>query len=795
MAENNFSYGGRYYQSANADAQSIKDNFLIRLEEFDIIMSDIRRNPMKGSVQHYLLLGRRGSGKSTLLRRIQVEINEDEALQKKYVPINLAEEQANIYRLFDLLNEIIDELEEKGIEVNRPDEDEDCNAYTRLLFSALHGAIEKSGKKVVLLLDNIDRIFENLHEDQGLVREMLLNFDDIKIIGGSTRMSEHFWKYDEPFYEFFRVLKLEKLSAEETKKLLLHWAEKPGYEELKNFVENRQGQLETVRQLTDGLPRTLQFFVNILINKEQESAYEYMRQIMDVMTPLYQERLNTLPASQRKIVLQMAFLWESVGAGEIADASHMRNNLVSAQLKQLIDKGIAEKVDSAGTKKILYRLSERFFNLWLIFTQGSPKEKRRAKYLTIFMENFYDGDSIRELPQRHLVVLHEKTQSSQRAAMLTKALAQSRFVDSDTRDELIQLTIELPDLTEDIKAHLPPTIASILNEIEALIGEEKWDKAQKIANEIDQDDGVKEATLGLILLSSGERKRAIEQYEKAAEKGMYIIYYELGKLYMAEKDLVKAEKNLKLAVEHVDERAYSILARLYDLQEEYNLAVENYLSAIKKGDNEALPALARLHARHNHDDLAEKYWLMAVGKNVEYSNSNIGLHYFSQKNYDAAEHYFRIAIERKEYESAAMLAFMHYIRGQNKEEARSLIELSKNIRGFENVSILVDVWSGNMSNVIHGIENIILHQGYSLLVSVLENLLYHYQTNMVLMTFENPHYGSRVREHFEPLYYAALVLADVEEKQKLRIPPEMEQTVRAILQKVKEKQEFYYGKK
>src|SRR5882724_340774 len=92
-----------FYQNANAEASVIKDNFLIRQIEYEIIIEDIRRNRRQTSTQHYLLVGRRGSGKSTLLKRLQVEIETDSKLRQLYIAINPAEEQANIYRLYDLL--------------------------------------------------------------------------------------------------------------------------------------------------------------------------------------------------------------------------------------------------------------------------------------------------------------------------------------------------------------------------------------------------------------------------------------------------------------------------------------------------------------------------------------------------------------------------------------------------------------------------------------------------------------------------------------------------------------------
>ncbi len=134
-------------------------------------------------------------------------------------------------------------------------------------------------------------------------------------------MTEYFWSYNQPFYEFFRVLQLQPLDSAEVKTLLLNWAEKLQIPKLKQFVEKRPGQLETIRILTDGLPRTLQFFVSILLTHDEETGYDYLQLLMDKVTPLYQERLNYLPPSQRRIVLQMAFSWDAVGAKELAQAA------------------------------------------------------------------------------------------------------------------------------------------------------------------------------------------------------------------------------------------------------------------------------------------------------------------------------------------------------------------------------------------------------------------------------------------------------------------------------------------
>jgi Cdc6-like AAA superfamily ATPase len=178
----------QFYQSANInDCKVIKENFIIRIKEFQLILSDLVNDPMKESVQHYLILGRRGSGKSTLLKRIECEIKTDDFLKEKYEVINFAEEQGSIHRLFDLFEEIIKVLIDSGYE-GLPDTEtlqipENYAEYASELFGFIQKSIRGKNKKLVLLIDNIDKVFLNIKEDAQIFREILLNYDDLKIIG------------------------------------------------------------------------------------------------------------------------------------------------------------------------------------------------------------------------------------------------------------------------------------------------------------------------------------------------------------------------------------------------------------------------------------------------------------------------------------------------------------------------------------------------------------------------------------------------------------------------------------
>jgi TPR repeat protein/DNA-binding transcriptional regulator GbsR (MarR family) len=763
MANKLFAPGFQFYQSANADAEKVKENFLIRLNEFNIIIDDIRRQPKQGSVQHFLLIGRRGSGKSTLLKRLQIELETDVELTQRFIAINLAEEQANIYKLYDLLEAVVDELNYHDIEVESPAWEDDTQQYARDLFAAIHKALDKAGRKLVFLLDNIDRIFENLDEDASLLREYLLNYDDLKIIGGSTKMTEHFWKHNKPFYQFFRVLELNKLTSEEIKTLLLNWSERLNLPELKDFVHKKPGQLETVRLLTDGLPRTLQFFVNILLTRTQETGYEYLRLIMDNVTPLYQERLNSLPPSQRKIVLQMAFLWEGVGAKEIAEATKMETKVISAQLKQLTDKGLVDRLET-GNKNHLYRLSERFFNLWLIFTQGSPKEKRKAKCLTIFMENFYDAQEIVRIATEHLEMLQSGNPVANKAALITKALAQSRYITYIMRDKLIGNTLALQNMADELRVQLPHTSEQIFNEVDEAIKKKDFGKALRIASEVEHEDGYREFLQGYIYWVREINLEAQNYLQTAFNKDFKYCSLMLAETYKATNNLELAEKYYLIAIDQHMLNADYELGELYKRQSKWEQAESLLLKALEKGEWRAALSLGTIYSKIDKKEEAVKYSQIAINHEV------IG--------------------------SALQLAMFYYSQNKNKERVKELVDQERKFSQFESTplelfAIAVDVWIGQLSNLESRIERLLEGEDWGPINSFLILMLVHHQVNLVTKLFANPTFGEKLKEENLPLYYTTLLLAEKEQNLDLKIPPELKEMVEAQVASIISMREIY----
>ncbi|WP_336734961.1 tetratricopeptide repeat protein, partial [Chryseobacterium sp. VD8] len=257
----------------------------------------------------------------------------------------------------------------------------------------------------------------------------------------------------------------------------------------------------------------------------------------------------------------------------------MESKLISANLKTLVQKGIVDKIETSK-KNHLYRISERFFNMWLIFTQGNPEQKRKAKCLSIFLENWYNALDFKTLANDHISLLKDKKLDYEKALIFSKALSQAKYISIEQRDLILELTETLNDKnTKATLIHLPKKSKEIFKEIIEATEKKDYKKAIEITQSIEnEEDGLK--------------------------------FSFLGGLYNEQNNYQEAEKYYLLAIDKGDNDALFNLALLYKSQKNYQEAEKYYLLAIDKGDNDALFNLANLYYDQKNYQEAEKYYLL-----------------------------------------------------------------------------------------------------------------------------------------------------------------------------------------
>ena len=651
------------YQNANQSYQTVIDNFVIRNKEFERIINDLKITGIEDSYQHVVFVGRRGSGKSTLLRRIQAEIVCNADLNQNYVAVNLSEEQTGIYKLFDLWDYVIRDLNTQkfGIEeVNFRAYKNDLVAYNRILHSQIIEALRKANKRLVLLVDNFDRVLKNADEDTAFLREVLMNYKEIRIIGGSTVMSEHFWKYDKPFYQFFTIKRLEALSLKDIEALLFHWAEISGVDEIKNIINKYPGKIQSIRMLTDGSPRTMLLFVDMLLNRTEQNGYHYLQNIVDKATPIYQERLGTLSPAQAKVLTELAFFWEAATVEQLIQPCKMEGKTISALMSQLVSLRYVEKIDS-DTKNKLYRLEERFFNLWINMTQGGPQQRHEAKALTAFLEIWYDQTELQGLAKDFYASLRTRNIKPDYVESMSHALLKSKVLDTSLKQDLI---LDITKYTSNIPNQI---IKEAFGDFDSAITKafetENYEKVINILELSDIEDGKRNFGLGLANQNLKHYDLAEKYYIEAIEKGNNDAIYNLANLYGYQGKTDLAEKYYIEAIEKGNNDAIYNLANLYGYQGKTDLAEKYYIEAIEKGVIDAINNLAILYKNQGNTDLAEKYYVEAIERGNIDAIYNLANLYKNQGNTDLAEKYYLKAIEKGNIDAIVNLAILYKNQG------------------------------------------------------------------------------------------------------------------------------------
>jgi len=383
------------YNPNEIEKKEFLESFVVRNEIFQEIFDDIKRTDFSVPSQHFVIIGQRGQGKTTLLRKLHLEIEGDEGLSSFVLPVQLAEEQYQIRslcRLWEVIGEYLENIYPQyfGDIVDTMEQHTQDDDYEFDCFGYLEREIKGQQKKVVLLVDNIDEFFGKLKvKETRHLREILLTSSAFKIIGGSTKMFEQHYDYSKPFYEFFKIIRLMGLDKHETITFLGAIARTEQKEKIATIIQNQYAKIETLRQLTGGVPRTLVMLFDIFMDGDG-NAFDDLVKVLDEATPLYKHRMDDLPPVLQEIVHTLALNWDGMLTKEIAHKTKLQSKEVSAQLKQLKKYQIVESI-SIG-KNNIYKIEERFFNIWYLMRYGRKKERNRVEWLVRFLATWYSKD-------------------------------------------------------------------------------------------------------------------------------------------------------------------------------------------------------------------------------------------------------------------------------------------------------------------------------------------------------------------------------------------------------------------
>ncbi len=731
------------FNPGNQSEKQIRENFSIRLKEFKSILKIIQDDQMDYPPQHFIILGVRGSGKTTLLLRVYYELKSDKKINTWLIPVIFNEEQYSVNKLFKLWEKIASELEHESENydglLGLMQAKDEIDGYEEHCYEMLFEALKKHKNKICIFIDNIGDILQKLtKKEQQRLREVLITNNSIRIIGGTAIALESTYKYDEPFYEYFKIIHLNELKSKETREFLLELDKINGSKKIQEIIDNNPGRIEALRIITGGVPRTIVLLYEIFINDSNGDSFKYLEVLLDRATPLYKHRMDDLSSQQQEIIDCIALNWDAIAVKEIARITRMESKAVSSQLRLLEKNNIVIK-KATSTKNHLYQVKERFFNIWYMMRNGRKSDKNKVKWLTKFLELWCGRDSLDEMIDKHLLKLKSEKVYDKYAYSLSEAYAQM----TPSPEKQYHLLSSTKEYLESQKSDL--------------------------VNELSKSDFE-------YLLGSIDSQLKDGQYEKAFD--------------LLNKKVLNT--NLKDVF-----KAFMYHIFFNDIDK----SIEYYLLAIKKGSTLAMRYLANIYHSDIKDyNNAKKYYLMAIDKNDKKAMNNLALLYDIELNdFKNAEKYYLMAINKNDKEAMENLAFLYLQQNKNKKKAEELstkaLETGNNPIEQKISHATILLWNNKFNNALDFSTQILeddeIIKNYTENIELLINLLIaKEQYNFVYKIFEeNKH---QIKDRLKPIYYALMhFMQDKYPDEIKKMGDELKETVESIIKVILELREKY----
>jgi hypothetical protein len=390
------------YNPARVPQDEFLKGFILRQQEFRRIWVDMLDSRLDAIDPHFLITGQRGMGKTSLMLKVAYEIQLEPSLSDWLLPVLLPEEMYGVPDLLSFWLMVGNALESIGLEIfsGLGAELEDLAAQDdeQMIMEAIIARLRTPARKIVVFIDNFGDMLDRLSEKEvHRLREICSTAKWLRIVAASARVLEHTYSYDKPFFDFFHPIALRGLTQEDARLFLEGMAAlEPDErrEEILETIKNRPDRLETVRRLSGGVPRLLALLYTFVSRDPESSVLADLEGVLDQVTAYYKHRVEELPKQQQVLLHHVAMAWDAVGTGEIAKAARMESRVVSANLRHLVSNNILEQVDTGG-KNHLYRLQERFLNIWYLMRMAGTKDASRMKWLVAFLETWLEGPQLR----------------------------------------------------------------------------------------------------------------------------------------------------------------------------------------------------------------------------------------------------------------------------------------------------------------------------------------------------------------------------------------------------------------
>ena len=369
--------------------EEVIEQFAVRERELDMVLEVLRGNINSPSCQDVLVVASRGRGKTMLLARVAAELNTDDELCRCFLPVRFMEESHEVFNLADFWLDTLFHLARESVKHDPDLAGELRETHADLtdrwreemladrVLAAVLDAADRLGKKLVLMVENLQALCENVEDDFGWqLRDALESEPRIMLLATATSRFEGLEDAGEPFFELFRIVDLEPLGTEECRHL---W-------EVVSGDEVSEHEIRPLEILTGGNPRLLVIVAGFAQHRSLRQLMEELVMLIDDHTEYFRGHLEVLGRGERRVYLALIDLWRPSSTGEIAARARMEVRPVSTMLGRLVNRG-AVVVEGTGRKR-LYAAAEPLYSIYYKLRRERD-EVTVVRNLIHFMVAFY----------------------------------------------------------------------------------------------------------------------------------------------------------------------------------------------------------------------------------------------------------------------------------------------------------------------------------------------------------------------------------------------------------------------
>jgi len=664
--------------TGNKSKQSLIGGYVIRINEFESIFKNLTETSSNNHKQNYLIIGQRGAGKTSLMHRINYAIEDHKKLSKSIIPIMFTEEQYYLSELVNLWENVAIYLEDHYAWSNLSNEMERIifqeNDFERKAYELLCSRLKEADKTLVLFIENISMFYNKLTtEELSKISDILIKDNFIRLIGTSTTFVDGSIDFTNTAFSYFKIIQLDGLNKEECENLLLKIADQyDKTDQMKVIIENHPGRIEALRRLTGGIPRTISYLFQIFLDNENGKAIKDLYLLIDTLTLLYKSELDRLSTQQQKVIDIIARKWDAIAVKDIVKGTRLESKNISKILAALEKDQLIEKVNT-DSKNHLYRIRERFMNIWYLMRFGRKHDKENVIWLVRFFDAWCEKKELDKLVAAHIDNLKDGPYDLNAAIDMGNTFLSCVNVSEALKGELMTVTESiLPEkMLKSVKWSRSNKTADITT-LAQLISDKKYDEAIDMLDNIENKDVKYYKLASTLFLMVGNFESSADAAKNALGFDNTDAYAALTLGIIYEDYLKDIETAIKYYEQSVSQNPYHPYAasRLGDIfflvKHDIPSAIKYHQMAVKKSFRPSLLSLGKIYMHQNNMQEAEKTLLEAKRHRIKDVNIELGQLYARLGQNKKAKDFFEIAVKNNEED--ALLYFGYFYQHKSKPE-------------------------------------------------------------------------------------------------------------------------------